>query len=133
MLSATLTLNYDETGGSTPADRVYDKKAHEVDNAFYREHDALVNNSSLEDNILLRIDEPKRTASFYGTKRHFCTLRQEETIASPSGDVISPGIIKFETSIPVGYTLVGKRALFERLKALLAHDDFEDFFFESQT
>lgn len=133
MLPETITLNYDPTGGSTPGNVVYDKKTHDENRAFYREHDALASNSPLQDSILLRIEEAKRSAASYGTTRHYLTIRGEESILTPSGgETITPILLKVEGSCPVGFSATGKRAIFERLKALLAHSEFENFFFNHE-
>lgn len=133
MLPENLTLNYDPTGGETPGDELFDRQAYETNKAFYRESDALAANSAYANNILLRIEEPKRSASSHGVTRHFCTLRAEEDVVTPSGVTsIFPQIIKLETSIPVGATPENKRAILERFKALLSHIEFENFFFDGE-
>lgn len=129
MLDATLTLNYDPEGGSSPTDDVFSKKTHDEDRAFYRNTAAILASDPLQDTIQLGITEPKRTASFYGTRRHNVVIREEETIDSPTGEVVGIGLLKFESSIPEGYPPASKRKVLEKFKALLASDAFEAFFF----
>lgn len=133
MLPETITLSYDPTGGSTPGTFVYDKKTHSENEAFYRDHTSLVSGAALQDNFLLRIVEPKRSASSYGTTRHFMSVRLEQEIPTPVGtQTIAPCLIKIETSTPVGFSAAGKRALFERVRALLQHEEFANFYFSNE-
>lgn len=123
MLDSTVTLNFSLDGVGTAADVDFAKRAHEIDNAQYRETNYVADPSLPEHTISFSVTEPKPTPDFYGVRRSNINLRRGFSVPIPGGESeVKLAVIKLSTSIPVGLAGVQISALIDEFVALLSHD-----------
>lgn len=111
----------------------WDKKTHDAVIASYRDY-AVVQQPELPSHLLtMKAVEAKPSAQFYGTQRNYLSLRQDFELTQPTGIQKNPGLLKFESSLPVGLTKAQKLAMIREFRAIVATAEFEEFILEQAT
>lgn len=127
MLEENVTLTYSEDGVAAATAKVFQKRAHEVHRAEYRNTTVVVDPALPDHRFVITTTDPKPTKDFYGTRRIAMNLRRERTVPTPIGstEVKMPAVYKFEASIPVGIEAAEIEGDIAWIRALINHDVFK--------
>lgn len=125
MLDSTITTSYSDDGVVAATNKLWTKRAHEVNAAIYR-RDTVIADPGLPDHrITITTSEAKPTSSFYGVRRVTLNVRRMAEVAVPGGTAYYPVIFKVETSIPIGVSAANIEGDIGAFRSIVSHDIFK--------